>query len=69
MVTGNEDSCVLQNARKGLFRYIPTVPEEDKILNTKEKTSVPVVMISLLVCSKKSKAEWVSKCQEQYFII
>jgi len=35
VVTGKKDSCALQNARKGDFKYIPTVPGEDKELNIK----------------------------------
>ena len=37
LVMGNEDSCVLQNARKAPFKYLPTGPEEDKVCNMKEK--------------------------------
>lgn len=37
---GNEDSCVLQNARKAPFKYFPAVPEEDKACNMKEKSDL-----------------------------
>lgn len=57
VVTGNEDSCVLLKARKGPFRCIPTVHEEDKALNIKEKTQLRWGWYHCLSAARKVKLD------------